>query len=194
MAQDLGKGESLTNDIFQAYRKILTKFEQRQGKKLDRTQEKIIRELSEDIAEAVKDFILNQTFRIQKMVAVLELEKLQTAGVRFADVLPTVQTLVPIIPCLTLVRGVSQTYVGAVMYPGTVGGTGLGATITPVNAPVVVGEKGVMLPKLNLRKNGGQGGAMISKGYAYVGKNPVSGERNIYLSEVNLSKEDIKGI
>jgi hypothetical protein len=52
-------------------------------------------------------------------------------------------------------------------------------TVTIVNGfgpgNVVVGTKGVLIPKLGLSKKGGQGGVLRATGHAYIGRNPVPG-------------------
>ena len=59
---------------------------------------------------------------------------------------------------------------------------------------VVQGKSGVLVPKVNLKKNGGQGGAMKAIGYAYIGRNPVdSEESNEDLTKVKLLDENIVG-
>jgi len=59
---------------------------------------------------------------------------------------------------------------------------------------VVQGTKGVLIPKVDYSKNGGQGGVMMSKGHAYIGRNPVdSSESNEDLTKVKLLKENIVG-
>lgn len=52
--------------------------------------------------------------------------------------------------------------------------------VTPagVPAPVIGGTKGVMIPPLKFKKTGGDGGVLMTKGYAYIGMNPVSPEKN----------------
>ena len=65
---------------------------------------------------------------------------------------------------------------------------GPGATTAP--GPLQGGPKGVLVPKVNFKKTGGQGGALQSKGYAYIGNNPV-GETNEKKTKVRLLKEDI---
>ena len=57
---------------------------------------------------------------------------------------------------------------------------------------VVQGKNGVLIPKVGLKKNGGQGGAMKATGYAYIGRNPVdSEESNEDLTKVKLLDENI---
>ena len=52
---------------------------------------------------------------------------------------------------------------------------------------VVKGTNGVLIPKVDLKKDGGQGGAMKAVGYAYIGRNPVdSEESNEDLTKVKL--------
>ena len=60
--------------------------------------------------------------------------------------------------------------------------------VTPAGAPAPLGgsKKGVTIPKIDLSKNGGQGGLLVSKGHAYIGRNPVS--RN----ETNETKTKVK--
>ena len=64
-------------------------------------------------------------------------------------------------------------------------------TVTIVNGfgpgNVVNGTKGVLMPKVDLKKFGGQGGAMKAVGHAYIGRNPVdSEESNEDLTKVKL--------
>ena len=71
-------------------------------------------------------------------------------------------------------------------------------TVTIVNGfgpgNVVMGTKGVLIPSINLKKFGGQGGAMKAVGYAYIGRNPVdSEESNEDLTKVKLLDENIIG-
>mgnify|MGYP001177678815 CR=1 FL=1 len=66
--------------------------------------------------------------------------------------------------------------------------------ITPSGAPApLIGTKGgVSIPKINLNKTGGQGGLLVSKGHAYIGRNPVSrnetNEQNTKVKLVNIKK------
>ena len=119
------------------------------------------------MADAVVDWITSQTFRIVEMKAVLEVEKFQTTAPYTADVQPTVMAS-PGIP--------------------VVGGMGPGSTTAP--GPLQGGTQGVLVPKVNFSKTGGQGGAQQSKGYAYIGGNPV-GETNEKKTKVKLLKEDL---
>ena len=71
-------------------------------------------------------------------------------------------------------------------------------TVTIVNGfgpgNVVNGTKGVLIPKVGLKKNGGQGGAMKAVGYAYIGRNPVDTEEgNEDLTKVKLLDENVIG-
>ena len=71
-------------------------------------------------------------------------------------------------------------------------------TVTTVTAlvpgNVVMGTKGVLIPTVNLKKFGGQGGAMKAVGHAYIGRNPVdSEESNEDLTKVKLLDENIIG-
>ena len=59
---------------------------------------------------------------------------------------------------------------------------------------VVMGTKGVLIPTVNLKKFGGQGGAMKAVGHAYIGRNPVdSEESNEDLTKVKLLDENVIG-
>ena len=65
---------------------------------------------------------------------------------------------------------------------------------TATGGNVVQGKNGVVIPTLNLKRGGGQGGAMISVGHAYIGRNPVdSEESNEDLTKVKLLDENIIG-
>ena len=66
--------------------------------------------------------------------------------------------------------------------------------ITPSGAPapLINSKKGVVIPKLDLSNRGGQGGLMVSKGHAYIGRNPVSpnetNENNTRVKLINIEK------
>ena len=123
--------------------------------------------LAEAQTEAIVDWITKQTFRIVEMKAVLEVEKITTTAPYQADVLPTVM-VAPGVP--------------------TAGSPAAQATVAP--GPLQGGKTGVLVPKVNFSKTGGQGGAMQSKGHAYIGSNPV-GSTNEKKTRVKLLKEDL---
>ena len=127
-------------------------------------------DIADGIANAIVDFLEKQTFRITEMKAILEVEKMTTSAPYPADVQPTVMVASGI---PTAGSPAAQVTVA----PGTLQGT----------------QKGVLVPKVNFSKTGGQGGALQSKGYAYIGNNPV-GETNEKKTKVRLLKEDIKGL
>ena len=120
--------------------------------------------LAQAQADAIVDWITSQTFRIVEMKAILEVEKMTTTAPYQADVLPTVM-VAPGIP--------------------TVGSPAAQSTVAP--GPLQGGSKGVLVPKVNFSKTGGQGGALQSKGYSYIGNNPV-GETNEKKTKVKLLK------
>tara|TARA_B100000287_G_scaffold63145_1_gene54896 strand:- start:2948 stop:3400 length:453 start_codon:yes stop_codon:yes gene_type:complete len=97
-------------------------------------------------ADAIEKFLKAQDFTITQMKAILQLEELRTQTFLTADINPTAQ------------------YITAAGAP----------------APLIGSSKGVKIPALNLKKGGGdsvkpsQGGLLITKGYAYIGRNPVS--------------------
>ena len=68
-------------------------------------------------------------------------------------------------------------------------------TVTTVaGGNVVMGIKGVLIPTINLKKFGGQGGAMKAVGHAYIGRNSVDPEEsNEDLTKVKLLDENIIG-
>ena len=71
-------------------------------------------------------------------------------------------------------------------------------TVTIVNGfgpgNVVNGKQGVLMPKVNYKKFGGQGGALNTIGHAYIGRNPVDNEEtNEDLTKVKLLDENIIG-
>tara|TARA_Y100000034_G_C6905147_1_gene419717 strand:- start:1528 stop:1989 length:462 start_codon:yes stop_codon:yes gene_type:complete len=126
--------------------------------------------LAQDITDAIITFLTKQTFTITEMKAILEVEEIKTTGPLPADVLSTVTT------------NVNGGMTGA---PGPV-----------VNATGIVkkGSKGVLIPKINYNKKGGQGGVMMSMGHAYIGRNPVDGsETNEDLTKVKLLEDNIVG-
>tara|TARA_Y100001963_G_C6732444_1_gene424584 strand:+ start:372 stop:887 length:516 start_codon:yes stop_codon:yes gene_type:complete len=128
-----------------------------------------LEKLSLDLSRAIIKFLKAQTFHITEMKAVLEVEKLDTAGPLQADVLPSVTTSV---------NG------GMTGNPGpVVGATGVVST----------GTKGVLIPPIILRKRPEpgvvhQGGVMIARGHAYVGRNPITRRKGINKTKVRLLK------
>jgi len=133
--------------------------------------------IAQEIADAIIEFIQEQTFTITEMKAPLEVEKLDTIAPLQADVLPTVMSTVP--PGVTV---------------ATSGGPG--ATTVPATAPVTMGTKGVLIPPLLLRKTPGpgevpQGGVMTAQGIAYIGRNPIQPDGAEDTTKVKLLK--IKG-
>ena len=140
-----------------------------------------IPQLAEDLKNAIKSFLLKQTFTITEMKAILEVEEMKTTGPLDADVLQSVEVTG---------RGKGQ-------------GQGIGYSGTPVQSTVDTetkgnvskGKKGVRIPKIDYNKNGGQGGQLMSNGHAYIGDNPVSTEKNDTISEnkVKLLEENIVG-
>ena len=118
-------------------------------------------------ADAIVNWITSQTFRVVELKAILEVEKMSTTAPYQADVLPTVM-VAPGIP--------------------TVGSPAAQSTVAP--GPLQGGKMGVLVPKVNFSKTGGQGGAMQSKGHAYIGDNPV-GSAPETQTKVKLLKKDL---
>jgi len=120
-----------------------------------------IDKLADDLTEAIITFLTKQTFTITEMKATLEVEELKTTTPVFADVLPSVST------------------------------TGIGNAGAPVIGQVTSGKSGVLIPKISFNKNGGQGGALLSRGYAYIGRGAPQGETNEDLTSIKLLRENI---
>ena len=77
---------------------------------------------------------------------------------------------------------------------GPLQGDVLQTVTTAAGGNVVMGKNGVVIPKVNFKKFGGQGGAMKAVGHAYIGRNPVdSEESNEDLTKVKLLDENIIG-
>ena len=58
---------------------------------------------------------------------------------------------------------------------------------TAAGGNVVQGKNGVVIPKVSLKRDGGQGGAMKAVGHAYIGRNPIDNEEtNEDLTKVKL--------
>ena len=144
---------------------------------LDSAQKSSLDRMSKDLANAIIDFLTEQTFTITEMKALLEIEELKTSTNLQADVLGNRLTT-----NVTNISGAPSA--GGGIIPGT--GTGTGRSISS--------PKAVSIPALELRKFGGQGGSMQSKGHAYIGNNPVdSAETNENNTKVKLLKRNIKG-
>ena len=108
-----------------------------------------------------------------------ELETMQTSGPYKADILPQVK-VVPGQKVSTSVNGGAAVGAGAV-----VGASGQGKTDT--KGFLEKTRDGILIPKVNFRKTKGQGGALKTKGYAYIGRNPV-GNSSPSNTKVKLTK------
>ena len=158
----------LKSDINDAFLKFIDKEEV-----FDDNQKKSIKNLSEDLSKAIVDFLVSQEFTITQMKALLEVEEIKTATTLTADVMANRLT--------TTVNGMTP------LAPSGVGPlqNGMGRSQQSPNA--------VRIPKINFRKFSGQGGAMSSKGHAYIGPNPVDpGETNERNTKVQLLKQNVK--
>ena len=137
-------------------------------------------QIARDISQAIITFLTKQTFTITEMKAILEVEELKTSGPLQADVLNSVSVNTTVAP------GIATTVAGPLVGATTAPGTGTGT--------VVSGKKGVLIPKIEYKKRGGQGGAMTSVGHAYIGRNPVNtSETNEVNTKVKLLEENIVG-
>ena len=124
-----------------------------------------IPQLAEDLSNAITNFLLKQTFTITEMKAILEVEEMKTSTTLPADVLA-----------------------------GRVKSLGTGYSGFQVQSTSTSGTQAVRIPALELRKFGGQGGSMQSKGHAYIGNNPIdSSETNERNTKVRLLKQNIRG-
>ena len=145
---------------------------------LDDEQRKNVKKLAIDIADSIEKFIKDQTFQITEMKAILELEKMKTAGPYKADIRPQVKvrkgTQVKTTVNTTVAPGIALVAAGtagATTATGQGFGDGKG---TATSEGILRGtNNGVLIPKVNFKKGGGQGGNLSTKGYAYVGSNPV---------------------
>ena len=132
-------------------------------------------QIARDISQAIITFLTKQTFTITEMKAILEVEEIKTSGPLQADVWNSVSVNTTVAPGIPTTSGVT-----------TAPGSGIGT--------VASGKKGVMIPKIDYKKRGGQGGAMTSVGHAYIGRNPVnSGETNEDKTKVKLLEDNIVG-
>ena len=135
---------------------------------LDGTQKRNLDRMSKDLSKAIIDFLTEQTWTITEMKALLEVEEIKTSTTLPADVLANrLRTTVS-----TAGSAAAQT------------GTGISQE----------SPRAVRIPSLELRKFGGQGGSMQSKGHAYIGNNPIdSSETNERNTKVRLLKQNIRG-
>ena len=115
---------SLTSDLYDALSKATLSEEP--GPELQT--------LSEEIADAIANWITSQTFTITELKASLEVEDIKLTAPISAN------TLAPI------------------------------SGIPNAGGPVMIPPSPLMLSPFNFSKMGGQGGAMIATGHAYVGK------------------------
>ena len=160
----------LKDDIYKAYEKTMIT----PDNPPDDEQLKKIETLAEDMTSAVIDFLTKQTFTITQLKAELEVEEIKTQAPLNADVLSSVMVNVN---------------------PGQVVATpvGPGTTTSPGLGTVSQGKAGVLIPKINLTKSGGQGGLLRAKGHAYIGRNPIpGGKTNEDKTKVVLLEENIK--
>ena len=109
------------------------------------------------ISKSIVNWIKKQEFNITKMKAILQLEELSTTGPMFADVQQSLMAEIPL----------SSVFVAPAGIPN------------PIPWPVMMNslttKKAVKIPKLRLSKTAGQGGSMVTKGYAYIGpNNPIN--------------------
>jgi len=164
-------GDTLTKNIKGAFQNSLEVGDY----KLTDDQEKVIDTLAKDLSDGIVKFLQDQTFRITEMKAICELETMNTSGPYKADVLSQVK----VVPGQKTFSGQVDTVVNGGMTgaPGPVSGavgkgTAKGQTTTKGDLQGI--QKGILIPKVNFRKTGGgQGGTMKTKGYAYIGDNPV---------------------
>ena len=130
-----------------------------------------IPELAEDLSKAVVTWLTKQTFTITEMKAILEVEEISTTAPLSGDVLGSVQ----------INPGQAVTTTG-----------GPGQTTSPGFINSGTGKKGILIPKINYKKTGGQGGAMKAVGHSYIGRNPVPGnETNEDRTKVKLLPENV---
>jgi|3_EtaG_2_1085321.scaffolds.fasta_scaffold15237_2 hypothetical protein len=138
--------------------------------------------LAGGITDAIIKFLTKQTFTITEMKAILEVEEISTSGDMEANVKPN-----------TLLGPYAPLFNGIKKIPGA------SSVMAPVEKQVgdivkKVSQGGTVIPKIDYKKKGGQGGVMMSMGHAYIGRNPVDGsETNEDLTKVKLLEDNIVG-
>ena len=161
------KHKNLTDNIYESFKNSL----EIGDFKLEKEQQNNIKKLSKDLSDSIVKFIQDQTFNITEMKAILELETMNTSGPYKADVLPQVK----VIPGQQVATAVNTNVNGSSVSGGPVVGTGSGKGDGRTKTKGVLEgmKQGILIPKVNFRKKKGQGGTLKTKGYAYVGANPV---------------------
>tara|TARA_Y100000593_G_scaffold94470_1_gene193729 strand:+ start:132 stop:623 length:492 start_codon:yes stop_codon:yes gene_type:complete len=158
----------LTDNIYNAFIKSMS--EDMGDEEFSQQQKDNVRQLSEDLKEAFVDFLVNQTFTIKKMKAILEVESIKTTTDLKANVENTVG----------VGSGISVTTP-----------SGPGATTSVGYIDKNLGRNGVTIPKLDL--GGTQGGLLDSLGHAYIGDDAPNAEKNNAFgdNEVGIDRDDI---
>ena len=91
-------------------------------------------------------------------------------------------------PLYAHVESAVQTLPGITVQAGDHGGS----TVAP--GPLMGRRYGVLIPKLDLDKSGGQGGSLKARGHAYIGRNPIPFEdTHEEDTKVKLLEENIIG-
>ena len=142
----------LAEDLKQAFLKSMG----RSAETDDPDSQKSIEKLGKDISKAIQKFLKAQTFTITEMKAYVDVEKIQTDGALEANLLGDAEAVV---------KGMSSAKIQVL--PGIA--TPAGPTVSPGKAMVMRGRKAVEIPRLKLKKGGGQGGILTVKSYAYLG-------------------------
>jgi hypothetical protein len=154
--------KSLTEQLKQAFANLIGGSS---TEPLNETQQQAVNQISEDIADGIEQFLMDQTFEITEMVCDTELESLRSTSTLSGDILPQVtSTDVP--------------------FPGGVGGV-------PITIPLNGGLGGVKIPALKLNIDGGQGGNLVAKGNASINASSDT-PRNSSKVELLVTKQGSK--
>tara|TARA_R100000152_G_C6744533_1_gene168223 strand:+ start:193 stop:696 length:504 start_codon:yes stop_codon:yes gene_type:complete len=137
--------------------------------------EKAINAFGNELSSGIIDWLTQQTFTITDMKAAIRVDSIQTQGPLTADVLPNTTVTTPAGVVTATTYGV---------------GTLPGVTINPGVGNVTMGTKGVLIPKINLKHTGGQGGLLTTSGHAYIGANPT-GKTNENTTKVKLLRSNV---
>ena len=162
----------LSEDLKQAFLKSMG----RSAETDDPDSQKNIEKLGKDISKAIQKFLQAQTFTITEMKAYVDVEQIRTDGSLEANLLGDAEATI---------KGMRAAKIQVL--PGIA--TPAGPTVSPGKAMVMSGRKSVEVPRINLKKDGGQGGVLTVKSYAYLG-DESPGRNNSRKTKVKLLRID----
>ena len=162
----------LSEDLKQAFLKSMG----RSAETDDPDSQKQIERLGKDISKAIQKFLKAQTFTITEMKAYVDVEKIQTDGSLEANIVGNMEAQL-----------LGKKSPKIMVNPGIA--TPAGPTVSPGKAVIMSGRKTVEIPRLKLKKDGGHGGVLSTKAYAYLGEDSP-GRNNSRKTKVKLIKID----